>query len=238
MNEEQMKTVADSLWDYFLNKYLKRYLSDSVCYYVATVTTAPQNGVIGVTRAFDNEVFLPCAVNAMNLQVDDTCTVLVFGDFSNQMVVGSIDGIGSLYMGAPTNINGVLHGDGSSIGVIPVDAAPTKDSQNLASSGGIYDYADPNYGKGVNLLKNWYFAGGGGFLVPSGTTYYLEPELTTSIGTTSSDIIASERNEQYLTIDISGTNYYVNISSVSQTSLPYCVSTTSDKAITYAATNT
>lgn len=89
MEETQMKAIADALWDYFLEKYLKPYLADSVCYYMATVTTAPSGGSIGVQRAFDNAVTLPCSANAANLSVGDTCMVLVFGDFSNQLVIGN-----------------------------------------------------------------------------------------------------------------------------------------------------
>lgn len=43
----------------------------------------------------------------------------------------------------------------------PVDAAPASGSSNMAQSGGIYDYADPNIGKGTNILRNWYMVGGG-----------------------------------------------------------------------------
>lgn len=85
-----MKAIADAIWGYILEKHLKPYLADSVCYYVATVTTAPSSGMIGVTRAFDNEVTLPCANNASGLSVGDPCTVLVFGDFSNQIVIGDV----------------------------------------------------------------------------------------------------------------------------------------------------
>ena len=89
MDEAQMKILADSIWNYIFEKYLKSYLSDSVCYYMATVKTAPSSGVIGVQRAFDNEVTLPCATNAASLHVGDPCMVLVFGDFSNQLVIGN-----------------------------------------------------------------------------------------------------------------------------------------------------
>ena len=89
MEDQEMKEFADSLWVYFLEKYLKPYLSDSVCYYQATVITAPSGGEIEVQRPFDNPVTLPCANNASGLQPGDPCTVLVFGDFSNQLVIGN-----------------------------------------------------------------------------------------------------------------------------------------------------
>ena len=88
MDEQQMKNFADALWAYFLPK-LKDYLSDSICYYVATVETAAHNGVIGVKRAYDNEITIPCAANAASLHVGDPCTVIVFGDYSNQLVIGN-----------------------------------------------------------------------------------------------------------------------------------------------------
>lgn len=88
MDEQQMKIFADALWEYFLPK-IKDYLSDSVCYYVATVTSAPVGGIIAVQRGFDNPVALPCAANASGLTVGQPCTVLVFGDYSNQLVIGN-----------------------------------------------------------------------------------------------------------------------------------------------------
>lgn len=85
-----MKVIADSIWKYILEKYLKPYLADSVCYYMATVVTAASGGVIEVQRPYDNAVTLPCAANAESLVAGDPCMVLVFGDFSNQMVIGNI----------------------------------------------------------------------------------------------------------------------------------------------------
>ncbi len=89
MEEEQIKIFADALWEYILEKKLKPYLSDSVCYYVATVVSPAADGEIQIQRAFDNPVTLPCANNATGLVAGDPCTVLVFGDFSNQLVIGN-----------------------------------------------------------------------------------------------------------------------------------------------------
>lgn len=89
MDEQYIKQFADAIWEYILEKHLKPYLSDSVCYYMATVTTAPSGGSIGIQRPFDNAVTLPCASNASSLSVGDSCMVLVFGDFSNQLVIGN-----------------------------------------------------------------------------------------------------------------------------------------------------
>lgn len=44
------------------------------------------------------------------------------------------------------------------------DTTPTENSTNLITSGGVYTDVRtrvPNYGKGQNLLRNWYFVGGG-----------------------------------------------------------------------------
>lgn len=71
--------------------------------------------------------------------------------------------------------SGILKGDGAG-GVsaaspgtdyqapLTIDSTPTASSTNPVQSGGVY--ADvrtrvPNYGKGKNLLRNWYFVGGG-----------------------------------------------------------------------------
>lgn len=63
-----------------------------------------------------------------------------------------------------TTLTGVLVGNGNVVGTRAIDAAPTPDSTGFATSGGtdkaIKDRV-PVYGKGVNLLRNWYFAGGG-----------------------------------------------------------------------------
>lgn len=71
--------------------------------------------------------------------------------------------------------NGILKGDGAG-GVtaatagtdyqapLTIDATPTANSTNPVQSGGVYTDVRtrvPVYGKGVNLLRNWYFVGGG-----------------------------------------------------------------------------
>lgn len=88
MEEQQIQILADAMWDYFHDKYLLPYLSDSVCYFMATVTTAPVSGVIGVARPFDEPITLPYAWSASTLQAGDTCLVLVLGDITNAIVIG------------------------------------------------------------------------------------------------------------------------------------------------------
>lgn len=118
MEEEQIKIFADSLWDYMLEKKLKQYLSDSVCYYIATVTEAASGGMIKVQRPYDKEVTLPCGANAEGLAVGDTCTVLVFGDFSNQIVIGDVSKLQAK---------------------LTFDNSPIDGSQNPVTSDGIFD---------------------------------------------------------------------------------------------------
>lgn len=91
MEEQQIQILADAMWEYFHEKYLLPYLSDSVCYFMATVTTAPAGGVIGIARPFDNTITLPYAWSAETLQAGDTCMVLVFGDLTNAIVIGKGD---------------------------------------------------------------------------------------------------------------------------------------------------
>ena len=88
MGENEMKVLADALWGYFRDKYFIPYLSDSVCYFQATVTTAPSGGVIGVQRPFDNVMTIPYAWSAESLTVGDQCTVLMFGDMNNCIAIG------------------------------------------------------------------------------------------------------------------------------------------------------
>lgn len=86
-----MQVLADSLWNYFFKKYVKDYLSDSVCYFMASVVTAPSGGTIEVQRPFDDPITLPYAWSAETLQVGDVCIVLVFGEMMNSVVIGKGD---------------------------------------------------------------------------------------------------------------------------------------------------
>jgi len=76
---------------------------------------------------------------------------------------------------AEITASGILKGDGAG-GVsaatagtdyqapLTFDNTPTASSNNPVKSGGVYDDVRtrvPNYGKGKNLLRNWYFVGGG-----------------------------------------------------------------------------
>lgn len=69
----------------------------------------------------------------------------------------------------------------------------------------------PNYGKGVNLLRDWYFVGGGsqkgygyfpinqreGYVVPPGTEYFSDIALTQYVDNTTSYIKAIRINDTY-----------------------------------------
>lgn len=89
MSDEEMRTIADALWKYIRDKYLKKYLANSVSYYQAEVTQSPNGGFVEIQKPFDDPIILPCAHNASSLQPGDPCTVLVFGDVSNQLVIGN-----------------------------------------------------------------------------------------------------------------------------------------------------
>lgn len=71
------------------------------------------------------------------------------GDPGPNLVTGSTN----------TTLNGVLQGNGSKVSALSSDSAPTAESNNLVRSGAIYNALSrkPN----PNLLRNWYFAGGG-----------------------------------------------------------------------------
>lgn len=91
MGDNEMKSLADALWGYYHEKYLLPYLSDSVCYFMARVTSAPSNGMIGIQRPFDSPITVPYAWSAESLTVGETCIALVFGDLTNTIVIGKGD---------------------------------------------------------------------------------------------------------------------------------------------------
>lgn len=82
----------------------------------------------------------------------------------------------------------------------------------------------PVVGKGINLLDNWYFIGGGSqqggdhfpinqrarYVVPAGTTFYSDTALTTRGGMTSAYTQAYYVDGTYGTVNVrAGTTYYV-----------------------------
>ena len=165
MSDDDVRALADAIWDYILNKHLKDYLSSNIRYYRATVTTAAAGGVMGVTRPFDTEIFLPYSWGADELTVGSECTVFVFGDESNARVVG--DGVltsngggggGGYTLPAATSTtlggvivpssnglsvanNGTLSvaaASSSARGTVILDSAPASGSSNAVSSGGVY----------------------------------------------------------------------------------------------------
>lgn len=58
-----------------------------------------------------------------------------------------------------TTLSGILQGNGSAVSALASDSAPTKDSNNAIRSGAVYTALTKRVGK--NLLRNWYFVGGG-----------------------------------------------------------------------------
>lgn len=58
-----------------------------------------------------------------------------------------------------TTLNGILQGNGSAVSALQSDSAPTADSNNAIRSGAVHTALTKKVGR--NLLRNWYFAGGG-----------------------------------------------------------------------------
>lgn len=114
----------------------------------------------------------PISSDAEDITYDPTTSGLTATDVQAAIdeVVDDLDGK------QPTiTANGILKGDGAG-GVsaavagtdyqapLTIDSTPTASSTNPVQSGGVYTDVRtrvPNYGKGVNLLRNWYFVGGG-----------------------------------------------------------------------------
>lgn len=87
---------------------------------------------------------------------------------------------------------------------------------------GVGDYV-PNYGKGVNLLDNWYFGNAdaiidqrGGYVVPPDTPYYPDTSLSGRSGAVSEYTTAQYVNSTYGTITVSGAAYYVKFSAMAR----------------------
>lgn len=125
-----------------------------------------------------------------------------------------------------TTMTGYLYANGATVEAKTADVTPTASSMNPVTSGGVkyaLDAKTPVIGKGVNLLDNWYFVGGGsqqgggqfpinqraGYVVPFGVTYYSDAALTTSVGTTDAYYTATYVNITYGTIAVGGATYYV-----------------------------
>lgn len=72
-----------------MERFVKPRLSSYISYYRATVVTPASNGRMTVKRPFDNPVSLPYVAAVEDLAAGDQCTVFVFGDSSNAIVVGN-----------------------------------------------------------------------------------------------------------------------------------------------------
>jgi len=75
-----MKEFADNLSRY-VEKRVSDKMSDTVRFFRAEVTTAPANGVVGVTKPYDSEVKIPYVSSlADGLNVGTSVMVLVLGE--------------------------------------------------------------------------------------------------------------------------------------------------------------
>jgi len=81
---EQLTTLAQRLWDNFYAKKVKDTQTAMLRYYRAQVTTAAQNGKLGVKRPFDStESFLPYVSSMAEAAVGAQVVVVVFGEGKN-----------------------------------------------------------------------------------------------------------------------------------------------------------
>ena len=88
MDEREMQTLADALWVYFEPK-IRSMLSNGVSYYRAVVTNKAANGKITVQRPFDDTPIQLKYVHSIgSIAEGDQCTVAVFGDDSNAIIIG------------------------------------------------------------------------------------------------------------------------------------------------------
>ena len=97
------------------------------------------------------------------------------------------------------------------------DTTPTENSTKGVESGGVYTdiRTQINANKvNRNLLDNPYFKidQRQGYIIPSGTTYYSDTALTTSVGTVSEYTKATYVNSTYGSIVVGSTTYYVAFS--------------------------
>lgn len=93
---EQLTTLAQRLWDNFYAKKVKDTQTAMLRYYRAQVTTAAQNGKLGVKRPMDeSEMLLSYAASMAQAPVGAQVVVMVFGDgknLQNHMVMMYADG--------------------------------------------------------------------------------------------------------------------------------------------------
>lgn len=85
---QDMKSLADSLWEYMKPK-VENTQTNSVRYFRAKVTANPGSNQLTVQRPFDNTQTLPCVPNMSGAAVGDEVTVLIMGNNSNATVVGT-----------------------------------------------------------------------------------------------------------------------------------------------------
>ena len=86
---ENLKILAQNLWDKFIKQRVKETQKNNVRYFKAKVTATAQNGKISVQKPFDTTVMtIPYVSSAGSLAVGSECIVLVLGDYNNCIVLG------------------------------------------------------------------------------------------------------------------------------------------------------
>lgn len=91
MNNDEMKAVADNLWNY-LEPRVQELIGSCVRFYRAQVVEASNNGKITIQKPFDNTPLALPYVSAMeNAEVGSQVTVFVMGsnghDANNSVIV-------------------------------------------------------------------------------------------------------------------------------------------------------
>lgn len=88
-NDIEMKSFADSLWEYFRPK-VESLISSNVWFFRAQVTKAASNGKITVRRPFDEEIALPYVSSMASASVGSQVTVFVLGSsLTNAVIIGN-----------------------------------------------------------------------------------------------------------------------------------------------------
>lgn len=144
----------------------------------ATFLSSIQSLFVPTSRKVNNKALTAdITLDASDVGAVDTADVGVADGVASLDSTGKVPGTQLDLSGKQDTItaNGILKGDGAG-GVsaavagtdyqapLTIDASPTANSTNPVQSGGVYTDVRtrvPNYGKGVNLLRNWYFVGGG-----------------------------------------------------------------------------
>lgn len=84
-----MKSLADNIGKYIMDKFVAPRLANMVCFYKAEVVAGISGGKITIRKPFDTATYaLPCVGSASGLAQGDVCTVFCLGSASNAIIIG------------------------------------------------------------------------------------------------------------------------------------------------------